>query len=660
MSRTTTIWSEKEKSAWQLPEEGTVSQWADENRILPEFTAEPGLYRTSLTPYMRGPMDAFGESEVEEIDLVFASQMGKSTALQNMVGYAIDQDPGDAQYTVPREKDVGYVSRRVFSKMVELSPALQRHLTGSPRDIQTEFFEFNRMALFFAWSGSPAEMAQKAVKYLFLDETDKYPLFAGKEAGPIDLAVKRVRTFWDAKIVKTSTPVQKTGHIWSSYEKSNRQQYYIPCPHCGEYSVWKFAQLRIAKELRDPERIREMPGCVRYECEHCGKPTTEDMKEELVAEGVWLPEGQQIDANGNIKGKALRGRRHSGFQASALIAPFPKVSWPNIMADWFEATTQQGIAEGKLLDFQNSTLGEPYQETGKKTRASEVRKLTGGFSRGTVPAECLVLVASADYHKSLIKKIVTIVYEVRGFGYGMQNQVISSGIIHSFDELDKEVLLSPFPWSDGTVNEEKPWPAVMALFVDAGYEPDDVYEYCRQRPGLTIPTKGEEGPCLKPLRPSDLESATERRLTARHRARYRGMQLMLVDTFYFKNQVTSWVEAKTDEDGRVIAEPLTRFYDEVPSYYFTEFTNEQKVQVRDKRGNLKWAWRSVTKEAPVHSLDTAVLCAAAGYYKGVQYLRSPEEAEKKRRAAAMAQVRPARKKRRPRGDGFLDNLPRLM
>ena len=111
------------------------------------------------------------------------------------------------------------------------------------------------------------------------------------------------------------------------------------------------------------------------------------------------------------------------------------------------------------------------------------------------------------------------------------------------------------------------------------------------------------------------------------------MQLILIDTHYFKNQVQSWVEPRLDEQGKIIAEPLTLFYNEIPYYYLTEFSNEQKVKVRDTKGNVKWIWKPITTGAPTHSLDTAVYAAAAGFYKGVHYLRKPGE---KRAAAAAA------------------------
>jgi len=648
------IWTKAERAVWELPEDLTVSEWADRHRVLdPDTSEESGQYKSSWTPYMVVPMDAFGDDEVEEIDMMFPAQVGKSTALQNMIGYAIDQDPAPTMYVVPRDDDRDYVNTKIFRPMVELSAKLRSHITDKARDLQLAYFTFDRMTLYFNFAGSPIEMAQKSIKNLFFDEPDKYPPFAGREAGSIALAIERTVTFREGKIVKACTPTTKLGNIWISYDKSNKCEYYLPCPHCGEWRDWKFVQLRVPKKLRDPDEIIEKND-VWYECEVCGARIREIQKTELVAAGKYVPKGQYINADGNLKGTAERGRRHSGFHTTALVSPFPKVSWARIMAKWFAANTEEGIALGELLNFKNSTEGVPFEETGKRIKSSQLRGLRGDYSKGTVPPEALILVASADYHKTITRGIMNIIYEVRAFGYSLKNWLVTSGSVASFEDLDKAVLLSPFPWSDGTEQEKKPWLAVMVEFIDCGYEPDDVYEYCRQRPGLTIPTKGMAGPLLKPLQPSDLESATERRLNARQRRRYRGMQLMLIDTYYFKNQVTSWVEPKVDEEGKITAEPLTTFYNETPYYYFREFGNEQKVKVRDTKGNVKWVWQTVTRGAPTHSLDTAVYAAAAGFYKGVQYLKKP--GEKVALPAAAARRTPRKRKRRPRGGGFLGGL----
>lgn len=622
---TKNLWTKAEKAAWQLPEEITVTQWADSGggRVLdPAKSAVGGPYKSEITPYMRGPMDAFTDPEVEEIDVMGGRQISKSTAIQNMIGYTIDQDPGPSAYVVPNENDAGERSKEIFKPMVTLSPKLKRHTTGRPRDLMGNYFSFDRMTLYFIWAGSPAELAQRAIRYLYIDEPDKYPAFNGKDSTSIGQVEHCTDTYWDSKIVRMCTPTTTDGAMWLSYSKSNMCRYYCPCPHCGEYSFWIFGQLKLPKTLRDPNKIIET-GDVWYECKFCGTRIYEDSKNELVAAGIDIPEGQSIDADGNIKGRAKRSKRHSGFHYSQLVSPFPRATWPRIMADWFKANTAEGFAQGKLMDFFNLRMGEPYRETAKKLKAAEVRKLTGGFDKATVPADTKILVAGADYHKSRTRGIVRIDYEIRGFSYNQKNYVIDSGNVPSFEKLDEAILLKTFPWCKGSEVAGQGELAVMALFIDSGYEPDDVYDYCRRHPGLAIPTKGEPGPRTKPVTASDLEAATQRRLSYYKRRKYRGMQLMIIDTSFFKNQVTSWAEPRLDEAGKIIADALTSFYDQIPSYYFTEFTNEQKVRVTDRRGNVRWVWQPVVRGAPAHALDTAVLSAAAAFYKGAANLRDP-------------------------------------
>ena len=89
-------------SGFKPPENLTVSEWADKRRRLsPEASAEPGPWRTSRTPYLKEPMDAFTDPKVKRIVLVSASQVGKSELLNNIIGYIIDEDPGSILFIHP-------------------------------------------------------------------------------------------------------------------------------------------------------------------------------------------------------------------------------------------------------------------------------------------------------------------------------------------------------------------------------------------------------------------------------------------------------------------------------------------------------------------------------------------------------------------------------
>ncbi|MEJ0003454.1 MAG: phage terminase large subunit family protein [Pararobbsia sp.] len=77
-----------------------VSEWSDENRVLTrKVAAEAGEWRTSRTPYLREPMDCLSvTSPVQDVVFVAGTQVGKSEAGLNWLGYSIDRVPG----AVPR------------------------------------------------------------------------------------------------------------------------------------------------------------------------------------------------------------------------------------------------------------------------------------------------------------------------------------------------------------------------------------------------------------------------------------------------------------------------------------------------------------------------------------------------------------------------------
>lgn len=67
------------------PENLTVDEWADKYRILPASSAEAGPWRTSRTPYLREPMRAFTDPNVQRIVMVASSQVGKALDIQTPI-----------------------------------------------------------------------------------------------------------------------------------------------------------------------------------------------------------------------------------------------------------------------------------------------------------------------------------------------------------------------------------------------------------------------------------------------------------------------------------------------------------------------------------------------------------------------------------------------
>ena len=87
-------------------------------------------------------------------------------------------------------------------------------------------------------ANSPADLSSKPVRYIFMDETDRFPASAGTEGDPIKLAERRTETYkWNRKIVKTSTPTIKgQSKIEADYMNGTQEEWHTECPYCHAFS----------------------------------------------------------------------------------------------------------------------------------------------------------------------------------------------------------------------------------------------------------------------------------------------------------------------------------------------------------------------------------------------------------------------------------------
>ena len=109
------------------PEDMTVTEWADKYRVLsPKDSASPGLFHTSRTPYLEKPMNCFNDLHIREITFVAGTQLGKTMAEQNMIAYAIDQEPAPMLIVYPTDKLAEFTSQNRLQPMIELSEPLRK------------------------------------------------------------------------------------------------------------------------------------------------------------------------------------------------------------------------------------------------------------------------------------------------------------------------------------------------------------------------------------------------------------------------------------------------------------------------------------------------------------------------------------------------------
>jgi len=600
------LWTPSVRDSWKLPDELTVSEWADRNRKLdPMISAEPGQWRTDRAPYLRGIMDAFVNPLVEKITIMASTQVGKTESMYNMLAYAIDQDAGPALIVMPREPDAKTVSKRRIRPMIELSPTLSRHVTADHDDITKLEISLKRMIIYFAGANSPAALSQKPVRYLFLDETDKFPRFSGEEADPIKLATERTRTFWNRKIVACSTPTTKDGYIHREFEKSDQRYYYVPCPHCGGFQILNKNQIKVPETERDPEHIQQ-ERIAWYECQYCKGRILDVMKQKMLMEGHWIPAAVKLDPKGRLPERIdFPQTSHVGFHLNAIYSPW--LTFSEIIAEWFRSHDRVEL----LMNFINSWLAEIWQEKVEETKPEKLKRLCLEYERGVVPDGAIVLTGGVDVQKDRF------VCTIRAWGVYPESWLILDEIAYTWEDVVKILFSAYYP---SAVSNIEPFP-VRLTCIDTGYRTSEVYDICREFRHCARAIKGKDQLTGVPYKTTNIDKYpdTGRQIQG-------GLLLWLLDTTYFKDKISRMVHT----DQTMCKWHLHR---NPSDDYIRWFCGEHKVLKRDKkRGEAYEVWQPVSSHAQTHFWDAEVYAMAAAEMLRVFSLR---EEDKPKPAAAV-------------------------
>ena len=195
------------------------SEWADKYRYLsPEASSEPGKWRTSRTPYLREILDChFLEKEIKSVVVMSSSQVGKTEIELNLIGYFLDYDPCPILSIQPTLEMAEAFSKDRLAPMFRDSPCFEGKLKN-PRSrdsgntlLHKQFSGGGRLTI--SGANSPASLASRPIRVVLPDEVDRFPDSAGTEGDPVDLAKKRMATFWNAFMMLVSTPTLSLIHI---------------------------------------------------------------------------------------------------------------------------------------------------------------------------------------------------------------------------------------------------------------------------------------------------------------------------------------------------------------------------------------------------------------------------------------------------------------
>jgi len=646
----------------------STHEWALTHRVLPRETSQfAGRWTWDYVPFWAEVADAWDDPHIRTIAIQKPSQSGFTELANTILGRTICEDPQPTMLVMPVQGDVERRIRTRIKPMFRACPELQRHLPGGAIDAINAGQEtiLDNMIVYIGWATSPAALADNPVCHVILDEVDKYPDRAGKEADPISLAAKRQRTFLFSKSLIGSTPTDETGHIHRACLAGDRRHYHVPCPHCGEYQALSWGNVQLDhdddKHLLAGEAYAA-GGHARYVCPECGACWEEWERWAAALRGVWAPDTCRVVSADPASPSATprqapededededelrtaatsyHARRFGNGEPDAVIIgemPITETrsyylnalylhpafsTCDKLAASWAKAQVEFKTGNaGPLIDFINSELGEIWQEAEGKTDAEALAEhVDAGLGPDLVPRAAVCLTCGVDVQADHLY------LDVWAWGFLYECWLVSSQRLEigRTDQLANwgplaTALTRAFPWApledEGSGPGQKPPPPPLPIsltFIDSGYIPDVVYDFCRLHPGIEArPTKGVDKQDV-PYKSTVIDYHPRTGKAVQH-----SIRLWHIGVEAYKDRAARLLNH--DQPGPGYAHlPAGTNADTL-----AQLTSEHKKILRDGHGRTRRLWVVRPGQVDNHRWDTFVLALAAAEVAGVRNVPAP-------------------------------------
>lgn len=581
------------KKALVLP-----SVWAPKNRVVTYGPLAGSLWDPLFLPHLAGIMDAFVFPSVKKLGNIKAPQTGSSALLETLLSYLADMNPGPAMLAYPDRETARKRSTDYLQDVFRLSPALKPLLTGLEDDLAGLRIKLKTMLIYLGWAGSVTSVGNVSVKYLFLDEVDKYPdTPSKKEASAVRLILERVRAFlYGSKVALSSTPSVPSGPInqFFTVEAQCVFDFCVPCLDCGQMQRMVFEQIKWPEGERDPQAI-ERGRLARYACLHCGSLWDDRARNQALEKGRWH---ERVTLAG---GRLTMGRPLMACleaERPEAIA-FHSPAWISRLVSLSESAAAflKGLKDLDALKyFKTQHAAEPWVLLSQVREEDRVLAYKEERPEGLVPAGGLVscLLAGVDTQDD------GFYFDIWAMGYGLELDAwqIRSGFAPTWGTLKRILFEDQYLDIDG-----QPYHLRLAVQDAMGHRTAEVYDFARQHPGRLVPSQGHQTKSTPfSWGKIDVYPGGNRPIPG-------GLQLLHLNTTYFKNQLASRFKVEPSDPGSL------RFHAGVTE----EYARQLCAEAPDEKG----VWGLVSAGRPNHHLDSLLGVMAAAEVLGAKFWPRP-------------------------------------
>lgn len=574
----------------------TVSDWADQNRKLPQKSGARGArWNTSKVPYLRGIMDSVLEPGVRKVAIMKGAQIGGSEAVHNIVGYFMTQDPCAIMFVHPTEGVCEAWSKERLTDILTSTTAISDVLDESKSTLM--YKEFANGFLTVGGANTEHTFARWSVRVAIGDDVDRFPPVLGDEGDPADLLVNRTTTFDDPLVVLVSTPTLKKGRIDTLYDRSDQRRYFVTCLCCGyeDWITWSDRKhFHVAFDGRDSSTARI--ECPSAEHGGCGAVLGEVERRSMVLAGRWLPTTEAKEF-GLV-----------GFHLPSTLSTFSSVSLPYLVEKWLDAT---GKGKESTRVFINTQLAEAWEDKGARVKPDGLmsrRESYAGDGEWTeqpieIPLAAVAVTAGIDVQDNRF------VIQVQAWGPAEERWVVDWRTVDgspkkpSSWDLLVEALDRKYLHASGLMLP------IHAMCIDSGFETDKVYDFVLKHEGVRkiYCTKGESVESKEKKADPLVGKPTERR-----RGTSRPVRLYMLNPDAGKRDVFGAisVERPVGYTGALPGGMHFPVHDAIDEEYFAQLTAEHR-ETRYNKNKVATHEVWVKDRERNEALDTAVLCLAA-------------------------------------------------
>lgn len=595
-----------------------------------------------VAPYVIEPMNCLASREYDAVIFVGPARTGKTIGLiDGWVVYNVICDPADMLIIQMTEEKAREHSKKRLARTFRVSPEVASRLSPSRND--NNVYDRTFLAGNYLKIGWPSVniMSSSDYKCVALTDYDRFPEDIDGEGDAFSLASKRTTTFMSSGMTlvesspgrnitdvkwRRSTPHEAppaTG-ILSLYNRGDRRRWYWPCPHCREYFQPCGDVVGGFRDIADPVLASE---AAYIECPHCAGKITPDHKRELNGRGVWLRDGETIDADGNRAGEPRRSRIASFWMEgpAAAYQTLSQLVYKLLTAEQDYETTG---SEETLKTVINTDWGQPYlpRAAMDQNRSDELMARAEDYGKRLVPPQVRFLEASVDVQGGKKRRFVV---QIVGYGQhgerwlvdryniktslrcdenGEAQQIDPGGYPEDWDVLISDVLEKQYPLQ---ADPRRTMP-VLAMAVDSGGEDgvtDNAYKFWRRcrREGYgkrVYLFKGDGTARAKIITRSypDNTARSDRKAGARG-----DVPVYLLQTDRLKDAIHNNLRRDTPGPGFI------HFPDWIGEWFYDELTYE----VRGPDGK----WRKPGKGAN-EALDLFCYCHALAMLRGYERIKN--------------------------------------